>query len=68
MIHVVSSFVPRNEKLVEVDGNLIMNEIITREKTSRATFNSLSTRNKYGHIDTISLKKEPKNNSLAVIE
>ena len=68
MIRVVSSFVPKNEKLVEVDGNLIMNEIITGEKTSRASFDSQSTGNKYGHIDTISLKKEPKNNSLAVIE
>ena len=36
MMRVVSPFVPRNDKLVEVDGNLIMNEIITGEKTSRA--------------------------------
>ena len=41
MIRVVSSFVPINEKLVEVDGNLIMNEIITGEKTSRASFDSI---------------------------
>ena len=68
MMHVVSLFVPRNDKLVEVDGNLIMNEIITRDKTSRESFDSQSIGNNYGHIDTISLKKEPKNNSLAVIE
>ena len=68
MIRVVSSFVPRNEKLVEVDGNLIMNEIITGEKTSRASFDSQSTGNKYGHIDTISFKIGLKKNSLVIIE
>ena len=68
MIRVVSSFVPRNEKLVEVDGNLIMNEIITGEKTSRASFDSQSTGNKYGHIDTISLKMGLKKKYLVVIE
>lgn len=63
---VASLFVPRNDKLVKIDGNLIIHAVLAGEKASRASSASQSRGNKDGHVDTISLKKESEKNSLAV--
>lgn len=63
---VASLFVPRNDKLVKIDGNLIIHAVLAGEKASRALSASQSRGNKDGHVDTISLQKEYEKNSLAV--
>lgn len=63
---VASLFVPRNDKLVKIDGNLIIHAVLAGEKASRASSASQARGNKDGHEDTISLRKESERNSLAV--
>lgn len=63
---VASLFVPRNDKLVKIDGNLIIHAVLAGEEASRASSASQSRCNKDGHVDSISLKTESEKNSLAV--
>lgn len=63
---VASLFVPRNDKLVKIDGNLIIHSVLAGEEASRSLSASQSRCNKDGHVDNISLKTESEKNSLAV--
>uniref|UniRef100_A0A0C9QUR2 TSA: Wollemia nobilis Ref_Wollemi_Transcript_8194_2484 transcribed RNA sequence n=1 Tax=Wollemia nobilis TaxID=56998 RepID=A0A0C9QUR2_9CONI len=56
---VASLFVPRNDKLVKIDGNLIIHAVLAGEKASRA--------DRDGKEDVVATKRETEKNSLAII-
>uniref|UniRef100_A0A0D6QTB3 BZIP domain-containing protein n=1 Tax=Araucaria cunninghamii TaxID=56994 RepID=A0A0D6QTB3_ARACU len=56
---VASLFVPRNDKLVKIDGNLIIHAVLAGEKASRA--------DRDGKEDVVATERESEKNSLAII-